>query len=171
MELLALTYSEFDNKVGPQLRYQYPLGIVSPEVFEELSEYVIVGKHLCEKCIAVRTDSFQFCNYSVAIDNKKYDRNALLFAVGVVLSLDANMDAYNALLRRFAQTLVALEVEREYLFQPRSKERLQSILCSAYEQLCRFELLSIVTNSCVPMYDINIIDFNLHCCISMKQIY
>ena len=75
-ELLALTYSEFDNKVGPQLRYQFPLNVVSKDDFENLSEYVIVGKHLCYKAIAVRTEQFQFVNYSVAIDNKKYDRNA-----------------------------------------------------------------------------------------------
>ncbi len=136
-ELLALTYSEFDNKVGPQLRFQFPEGVVSKEAFEELSDYVIVGKHLCGKCIAVRADNFQFVNYSVAIDNKKYDRNALLFAVGVVVSLEANMDMYRSLLRRFASTLIALETEREYLFQPTSKAELQYILQSAFEQLRR----------------------------------
>lgn len=135
VELLALTYSEFDNHVGPQLLYQFPADIVSKDDFENMSEYVIVGKHLCEKAISVRADHYQYVNYSVAIDNPKYERNALLFAVGVVLSLDADMDVYTPILRRLATTLIALEQEREYLFQHSSKETLQVILQSAYEQL------------------------------------
>ena len=85
---LALSSSEFDNTVRPQLRYQYPFDVVSKETFETISEYVIVGKHLCNKIIAVRTETFQYVNYSVAIDNKKYERKALLFAIGVVITLE-----------------------------------------------------------------------------------
>lgn len=53
--LLGITYSEFDNKVGPRLLYSYPSGILSSETFETLSDYVIVGKHLCNKIIAIKT--------------------------------------------------------------------------------------------------------------------
>lgn len=134
-DLLALTYSEFDNQVGPQLRYQYPLDVVSAEDFENISDYVIVGKHLCGKTIVVRNEYYQFVNFSVAIDNKKYDRNALLFAVGVVLSINANSDIYRSLLSRFAATLVALETESEYLFKKETKQSLQYMLESAYIQL------------------------------------
>lgn len=93
-ELLAITYSEFDNTVGPQLRYQYPFNVVSREAFESISDYVIVGKHLSNKSLLVHLEQYQYLNYSVAIDNKKYDRNALLFAVGVVLTNDADADTY-----------------------------------------------------------------------------
>ena len=70
-QLLGVTYSEFDNKVGPQLRFQYPEGILGPEVFETLSDYVIVGKHLCEKFIVLKTNNMHFLNYSIAIENSK----------------------------------------------------------------------------------------------------
>lgn len=43
----GITYSEFDNKVGPQLKFQYPPLAIAPEAFESFAEYVIVGKHLC----------------------------------------------------------------------------------------------------------------------------
>ncbi len=45
----GITYSEFDNKVGPQLKFQYPPQAIAPEAFESFAEYVIVGKHLCGK--------------------------------------------------------------------------------------------------------------------------
>ena len=53
--LLGITYSEFDNKVGPRLLFSYPNGVISSETFETLSDYVIVGKHLCNKIIAIKT--------------------------------------------------------------------------------------------------------------------
>lgn len=86
--LRGVTYSEFDNKVGPRLKFQYPVDAISSDEFESFADYVIVGKHLCGKIITVRNDSVQFVNYSVAIDNRKYDRNTLLFAVGFVLDKD-----------------------------------------------------------------------------------
>ena len=51
--LLAITYSEFDNKVGPKLKYSYPPEVLPNEVFESFSEYVIMPKQLCEKIIVV----------------------------------------------------------------------------------------------------------------------
>eukprot|EP01041_Mallomonas_annulata_P013466 gene13466-28534_t len=136
--LLGVTYSEFDNKVGPQLRYQYPSGILSPEVFETLSDYVIVGKHLCGKVIVVKTDELQFLNYSVAIDNPKYERNALLFALGCVLLKDVDTEPYEPILRKLSAKLIELEIEKEYLFQDNLKSQLQFILKSLFEQLNTF---------------------------------
>ena len=69
--LLGVTYSEFDNAVGPQLLYEYPSHSIAPDTFEAVSEYVIVGKHLCEKIIMVKVDNIKFLNYSVAIENSK----------------------------------------------------------------------------------------------------
>jgi len=69
--LLGVTYSEFDNAVGPQLLYKYPEDAILPDTFEAVSEYVIVGKHLCEKIIMVKVDNIKFLNYSVAIENSK----------------------------------------------------------------------------------------------------
>jgi hypothetical protein len=70
-QLLGVTYSQFDNTVGPQLLYEYPQGAISPDAFEAVSEYVIVGKHLCEKIIMVKVDNIKFLNFSVAIENSK----------------------------------------------------------------------------------------------------
>ena len=121
--LLGITYSEFDNKVGPRLLYAYPSGILSSETFEVLSDYVIVGKHLCNKIIATKTDDFQFINYSMAIDNSKYERNTLLFSFGFILSNDNDLkrnglskECYEQVLRKISIVFLNLEIEREFLF-------------------------------------------------------
>ena len=51
--LLAITFSEFDNKVGPKLKYSYPSDVLSNDVFESFADYVIMSKQLCEKVIIV----------------------------------------------------------------------------------------------------------------------
>ena len=83
--LRGVTYSEFDNKVGPRLKFQYPANAIGNITANVQAD---PGKHLCGKIITVRGEGLQFVNYSVAIDNPKYDRNTLLFAVGFVLDKD-----------------------------------------------------------------------------------
>lgn len=108
--LLGITYSEFDNKVGTQMLYSYPKNAISKETFEILSDYVIVGKHLCGKIITVKTNDLQFLNYSVAIDNAKYERNALLFSFSFVLGRDVEKEPYEPVLRKISALFLNLEV-------------------------------------------------------------
>jgi len=133
--LLGVTYAEFDNTVGPKLLYAYPADAMPKERFEALSDYVIVGKHLCKKIIVIQNDGIKYMNYSMAIDNPKYERNALLFSLGFVLPVDADTEPFEPILRKFAAVLLALENEREYLFYDASKAQLQGILQRLYVDL------------------------------------
>lgn len=69
--LIGITYAEFDNKEGPKLLFQYPPNALCNEDFEAVSDYVIVGNHLCGKIIAVKFNGIQFLNLCVAIENAK----------------------------------------------------------------------------------------------------
>ena len=82
--LQGITYSEFDNALGPSLKYSYPDNVLSDETFEILSEYIIVGQHLCKKIITVCVNNRQYLNYSMAINDQKYDRNTFTFSFGLV---------------------------------------------------------------------------------------
>ena len=108
--LIGVTYAEFDNKVGPQLKFSYPPDVMSKEMFETYSDYVIVSKQLCEKSIVVTFDEMNFLNYSVAIDNPKYDRNTLIFSFGCVLVKGVDIQPYEDALRKISLTFVNLEV-------------------------------------------------------------
>lgn len=135
--LKGITYSEFDNTVGPRLLGIFPKDAISKEEFEIFSDYVIVGKHLCEKVITIKTDELHYMNYSIAIDNPKYERNALLFALGFVLTKDANTDSYETVLRKLSNLFLALEIEKEFLFQEARKAKIQNALQVLYGQLVR----------------------------------
>lgn len=135
MGLLGCTYSEFDNHVGPQLRYQYPENLLSAEAFEQLSDYVIVGKHLTNKVIVVQTNDFQYANYSVIIENVKYERNTLLFAFGILLQKGCEIEPYEVVLRKVSLALTNMEIETEYLFQNETKSNVLNMLQSIYLQI------------------------------------
>lgn len=113
-DLLAIIYSEFDNHVGPQLRFAFPANIVSEEHFEAISDFVILEKHLCEQLILVSIEQWKVIVISVAIENPKYERNSLTFSFGLVLSHYANHEAFGKILRRIVTTFVDLEVN-EYI--------------------------------------------------------
>ena len=133
----GLTYSEFDNIVGPALRFCYPASALSHEVFEDsLSDYSIVGQHLCGKFIAVKTDTIQFLSYPVAIVNPKYHRNTMLFSCGIVLDLHADIDPYEGMLRKLSTTLISLELEQELLFNTvRKNEKVPELLRMLFESI------------------------------------
>lgn len=149
-ELLGITYSEFDNVVGPQLRFQYPEKTLSSETFEDVSSYVIVGKHLSERILTVQIHSQddsstrQFMNFSVAIENPKYDRNTLLFAIGFVLSEGVDCEIYEPVLKKIARTLIALETESEYLFQDANKTHLRQVFAAIYRDLSQKKEIFVV---------------------------
>ena len=82
--------------------------------YEQLSDYVIVGKHLCRKIIVVKNDDIQYMNYSIAIDNPKYDRNSLLFSLGFILSEGADTEPFEPILRKLSLAFLALEVRSNF---------------------------------------------------------
>ena len=43
-DLRGVTYSQFDNTLGPQLLYCYPIDALTQAEFEHLSDYVIVDR-------------------------------------------------------------------------------------------------------------------------------
>ena len=106
----GVTFSQFDNHVGPRLIYSYPPNVLSQEEFESLSDYAIVGKHLCEKILAIKANDIQFLNYSIAIENTKYERNTILFSFGFVLEEDVDPDPFSEVLKKVASTFFTLEV-------------------------------------------------------------
>lgn len=108
---LGITYSEFDNIVGPTIRYCYPPAILATVDLESsYSDYAIVGKHLYMKTIAIRTNKVLFMNCCTAIDNSKYHRNTLLFSFGFILDREADIAPYETSLKKITSAFVAAEV-------------------------------------------------------------
>lgn len=106
----GVTYSQFDNQLGPKLLYSYPSDTISNELFENLSDFSIVGKQFCDKTITVKSNGIQFINYSIAIENTKYVRNTIMFSFGMVLDADVDSKPYETVLRKVSETFQTLEV-------------------------------------------------------------
>jgi hypothetical protein len=99
--LLAIIYSEFDNTLGPTIRCQAPEGYVcvvcvcllclpalrllsrfpippvhlysflSQEFFDSISDYVITGRQLYGRTIAVTASDLQVVGFPLCIENEK----------------------------------------------------------------------------------------------------
>lgn len=81
----AIFYAEFDNIAGPQILYQAPNEYLSNEVFDSISDYIIIDKPLCGKIVTLVLPPDQtIVGYPVCIEDDKYHRNALLFNIGRV---------------------------------------------------------------------------------------
>lgn len=109
-DFLAITFAEFDNHAGPQLRYSYPPDIITKEAFEPVSDYVILGKHLCERVITIKLEKWQLLSYPIAIENSKYERNTLSFSFGFVLSHGAKSAEYGKVLKNIGSFFQDIEV-------------------------------------------------------------
>ncbi|CAM9426561.1 unnamed protein product, partial [Phaeothamnion confervicola] len=129
--LLCVFYSEFDNVTGPKICFQAPQDFLPADKFDGVSDYVIVGKALCQKLISVHAYGYKIVGHPMCIQDEKYDRNALLFNIAFVFHGEASaedIEPYHPALRKIAITLAAIEQESQFLFDPTKKERLGTIL-------------------------------------------
>ena len=134
--LLGITYSEFDKIVGPQLQFAYPNDVIHPKTFENISDFAIVDRQLCDKIIIVKVNDIQYLSYTITIDNSKYFRNNLLFSCGFVLDKHClNTKPYELVLRKLAHSFRDAEIENELLYNPINKLKLADILHDIYDQL------------------------------------
>eukprot|EP00644_Phytophthora_capsici_P011816 jgi/Phyca11/533247/estExt2_fgenesh1_pg.C_PHYCAscaffold_120008 len=110
----GLFYSEFDNVAGPVILFQAPDNVLSNEVFDSVSGYIIIDKALCGKIITVRAQQMKIVGYPVCIEDDKYHRNALLFNIALV---------------------EGMEKESGFLYNPDKKELLGTILPQVLKDL------------------------------------
>jgi hypothetical protein len=108
--ILGITYSQFDNIVGTKLMCSYPKDVLSTDLFESISDYVIVGKNLSGKTIMIQMDGIKYLNLSICVENSKYERNSLLYAFGFVLTSETDSEMFEPILRKLSSSFLALEV-------------------------------------------------------------
>ncbi|CAI5719813.1 unnamed protein product [Peronospora effusa] len=124
----GLFYSEFDNVAGPVILFQAPENVLSNEVFDSVSGYIIIDKALCGKIITVRARQMKIVGYPVCIEDDKYHRNALLFNIGFVFDDHVETVPYRPILRKLGALVEGMEKESGFLYNPDKKELLRTIL-------------------------------------------
>uniref|UniRef100_K3WCL8 Nitrogen permease regulator 2 n=1 Tax=Globisporangium ultimum (strain ATCC 200006 / CBS 805.95 / DAOM BR144) TaxID=431595 RepID=K3WCL8_GLOUD len=121
-------YAEFDNVAGPQIVFQAPYNVLSNEVFDSVSGYIIIDKALCGKIITGSVMQMKIVGYPVCIEDDKYHRNALLFNIGFVFDEHVDTAAYRPILRKLGALMESMEKESGFLHVGESKALLEHIL-------------------------------------------
>ncbi|KAK9722606.1 Nitrogen permease regulator 2 [Basidiobolus ranarum] len=138
--LLSIFYSEFHPVQGPKVLFEVPEGsITSKEIqlidFDAISEFIIPKAALCGRKVSITTSSSKVVGYPVSIEDRKYERNALMFNLCFVFDREANTCGYEPVVKKMAGVLRALEVESEFLHDPTAKQNLQGIIEQLLEDL------------------------------------
>uniref|UniRef100_A0A5S6Q079 Nitrogen permease regulator 2 n=2 Tax=Trichuris muris TaxID=70415 RepID=A0A5S6Q079_TRIMR len=145
--LLCLIYAEFDARVGPRIVYQVPEEIVSKELFDSLSAFLIPRSELVDRLIKVDLPSLKIMGYPKAIESKKYERNAFIFNLCFVVANVAEVDfVYEPLVEKLAKSLEAFELECSFLSAESSRASLKPIMLQILTELNSNGRSSVVVN-------------------------
>ncbi|KAJ9070912.1 Nitrogen permease regulator 2 [Entomophthora muscae] len=138
--LISLFYTEFHPIQGPKVIYEIPEGTlinsVSPTSgtpsgdtkvllsqvgesrlfdFEAISDYIIPKTQLCENILTFTAGSYKVVGHPMTIENRKYERNALMFNLCWVFDAHAVVNSYEPIISKMAVVLRSLEIENEFL--------------------------------------------------------
>ncbi|KAF4324483.1 hypothetical protein G195_001412 [Phytophthora kernoviae 00238/432] len=149
----GLFYSEFDNVAGPVILFQAPENVLSNEVFDSVSGYIIIDKALCGKIITVRAQQMKIVGYPVCIEDDKYHRNALLFNIGFVFDELVETAPYRPILRKLGALVESMEKESGFLYNPDKKELLGTILPQVLRDLTLHAEWDLALQQIVPFID------------------
>ena len=87
-------------------------------IFDSTSEYIITGSELTGKIITLSTHDVHVMTRPTQITNEKYERNSLLFSIGMVLRRAADPRPFRPLISKLAMTLRNMEIESGILSDP-----------------------------------------------------
>lgn len=86
--------------------------------FDSTSAYIITGSELTGKIITLSTHDVHIMTRPTLISNEKYERNTLLFSIGMVLRRAADPRPFRPLISKLAMTLRSMEIESGVLSDP-----------------------------------------------------
>lgn len=97
-------------------------------IFDSTSEYIITGSELTGKIISLSTHDIHIISRPTLISDARYERNALLFSVGMVLRRAADPRPFRTIVTKLALTLRSMEIESQFLSKPSLRKQVQPLL-------------------------------------------
>lgn len=119
-----------DEVTDESLEVNLPEG--GQSFFDSTSEYIITGSELSGKIITLSTHDVHVMTRPTQITNERYERNALLFSIGMVLRRAADPRPFRPLISKLAMTLRSMEIESGILSDP---TKVDSIIQPLLEQI------------------------------------
>ncbi|CAG0917038.1 unnamed protein product [Notodromas monacha] len=134
----SLFFSEFDYSLGPCLTYQVPEEggeHISKELFEAISVYIIPKPDVQGTVVTVNAMGYKIVGYPVAIRDKKYFRNFLMFNLCFVCRSKARTVQFEPVVKKLAEYLMTLEAEQKFLITKEKKALLPKFMTMIYNGL------------------------------------
>ncbi|KAH3819040.1 hypothetical protein DPMN_120770, partial [Dreissena polymorpha] len=131
-----------------------PEEIISKDLFDAIQIYIITKPELKTRLITVNTLGHKIVGCPVYIDNKKYDRNALIFNCCFLFDCDTRTARYEPVVKKLAAYFTQLELESSFLSDEEKKSNIPSLLSQILQNLNK-------SGSCS-------MDVNDSCTISLK---
>jgi len=124
--------------------YQYPEDVMTNEVFDSISDYVIIKPILSGRSITVSTTTgLKVVGNPVCLSDQKYLRNAFMFNLVFVFSESAAVRSFYTLVIKLSQFLSEIETDLEFLSNPNTKPQIMKIITDLYVSLRQYKTCSI----------------------------
>jgi len=150
LPLLGAFYIEFDNKIGPKLQAQYPDDKFTPELLEDVKDYVIPKPDCCGTLLTIEAHDLAIIGHPVQIQGQHYLRHNFFFNVGFLLEPSTDTQNITPLVAKLAQYFSTLETESGFL-SAENKDEVRRVL----EQVVRG--INSEGSVAIPVNDANVI--------------
>lgn len=127
-EIKCIFFSEFHPTTGPKITFQFPEDYISKEKFDYVHRFIITKPELKDRLITVNALGHKVVGCPVCIDNRKYDRNALIFNLCFVFDQSAETTSIEPVVKKLASYCTQFELESGFLFNEKSKGELPHLL-------------------------------------------
>jgi hypothetical protein len=96
-----------------------------------------------DRLVTVATRRHRILGFPVSISDQRYERKVFNFNVCFLFDRDADLAAYEPVVRKVGRTLRDLEMAESFLSSPETRIRMHSILEQVYEDLSSYSEASI----------------------------
>ncbi|XP_053376462.1 GATOR complex protein NPRL2-like [Mercenaria mercenaria] len=120
-KIKCIFFSEFHIKAGPKITYQVPEDYLTKEHFDAIHVYIITKPELQTRLITVNSLGHKVVGCPVCIEDKKYDRNELIFNCCFVFDTDTRTARYEPVVKKLASYLTQLELPKPNTLPPKLK--------------------------------------------------
>ncbi|XP_060602303.1 GATOR1 complex protein NPRL2-like [Ruditapes philippinarum] len=134
-KIKCIFFSEFHPSAGPKIAFQVPEDYLTKEHFDELSKFIITKPQLMTRLITVTALGEKIVGCPVCIEDKKYNRNELIFNCCFVFDTDTRTARYEPVVKKLASYFTQLELESSFLSTEVKKETIPRYLQEIRDKL------------------------------------
>lgn len=150
--LRGIIFSEFHPTAGPKISYMAPENFMEKEVFDTVSSYIIPKPELKDRLITITTRDYKILGCPVCIQDKKYERNALIFNLCFVCTAQSKTKHLEPVVKKLADYLTTLETESDFVSNEATKSSIQDLITKILNDLNSTKRCSICVNDSVTIY-------------------